>query len=379
VDVESTMTEDTWSVRGDDDDESGGPSHLHYRASLAYSSPIYPQSWTVAVQQLHISIPLRHLPGSAAVGHVERGECFKVGRKVFHAGGWSERRWPFKARGEMVGVKGDQAIGIGADGRWCVLAGEDNQIQVYALPSAVNDGRQAAAALSSDVDRTIRHSQTLLAHSAAITSISLRQGRCVSAGRDGRVLVWELDDSAAAAEALEAEELEMLGRLRTVADRAREDVKPVEVRDAGTTTTSPRRSKKEIPVVDGSEEEVSEVSVSEASAAPVLSSSADPYGTRALRRQLLPRPPPPHPLSVAGIAKEYNLRNPPPVIDAEVRSTSTGPIIRNITFNHDTIAALVETVDDEPDALEEYEQVVPGSSRDRHHPHSFVKVWRFDV
>jgi hypothetical protein len=34
----------------------------------------------------------------------------------------------------------------------------------------------------------------LLAHSAAITSVSLASGRVISGGRDGRVLVWELDE-----------------------------------------------------------------------------------------------------------------------------------------------------------------------------------------
>jgi hypothetical protein len=93
----------------------------------------------------------------------------------------AEHAWPRKIR-PIVGVKG-WPVGVGTDGRWAVLAGQDNQIQVYSLP-------HVRAAETSPIS----HSHTLLAHSAALTSISLSSGRVVSGGRDGRVLVWELDE-----------------------------------------------------------------------------------------------------------------------------------------------------------------------------------------
>lgn len=149
----------------------------HYRAALTYCTPSYPYSWTVAVQEFDITIDT--INGGTDVA---RGECWHVGRGDEDEPGYV---WPKKIR-PIVGVKG-RPVGVGTDGRWAVLAGEDNQIQVYSLPtySSVDDNTRSYP---------ITHSHTLLAHSAAITSISLASGRVVSGGRDGRVLVWELDE-----------------------------------------------------------------------------------------------------------------------------------------------------------------------------------------
>jgi len=154
----------------------------HFRAALTYCTPLYPSSWTVAVQEFGVDLQST-LDTQPATGDVWRNECWNVGRG--DEGASDDRPiWPRKVR-PIVGVKG-HAVGVGMDGRWCVLAGEDNQIQVYSLPTPSPSPPPRPA--------PIVHSQTLLAHSAAVTSISLSAGRCVSGGRDGRVLIWELDD-----------------------------------------------------------------------------------------------------------------------------------------------------------------------------------------
>lgn len=153
-----------------------------YRAALTYCTPLYPYSWTLAVQEFTIT-----MKPNTGMTDISRGECWHVGRGDEDE---PEFAWPKKIR-PIVGVKG-RPVGVGTDGRWAVLAGEDNQIQVYSLPHHHSD-----VALGSSTDRRsypISHSHTLLAHSAAITSISLASGRVVSGGRDGRVLVWELDE-----------------------------------------------------------------------------------------------------------------------------------------------------------------------------------------
>ncbi|KAK4685323.1 hypothetical protein P7C73_g4826, partial [Tremellales sp. Uapishka_1] len=143
--------------------------NTHFKAALTYCTPLYPASWTIAVQEIGIDV-------FASSSQVWRGECWNVGRYKPDA---SIPTWPRKIR-PVIGVRG-KAVGVGMDGRWCVLAGEDAQIQVYSLPS-------------SPASTPIVHSQTLLAHASAVTSISLSSGRCVSSGRDGRLLVWELDE-----------------------------------------------------------------------------------------------------------------------------------------------------------------------------------------
>ncbi|TXT16040.1 hypothetical protein VHUM_00543 [Vanrija humicola] len=142
-----------------------------FRAALTYSTPVYPASWTVAVQELGINL----LPSGAAI---HRGECYRVG-------GAPDDAWP-RRLSPLVGVRGD-AVGIGTDGRWCVLAGgSDSVIHVYSLPKPHAKAGQDPP--------PIVHAQTLLAPTVSVTSVSLAAGRCVSGGRDGRVLVWELDE-----------------------------------------------------------------------------------------------------------------------------------------------------------------------------------------
>lgn len=166
-----------------EDTQSPAATLRNFRAALTYCTPLYPSSWTVAVQEFGIDLA-RSFDAEPPTGDVWRGECWNVGRGDEASSG-ARPIWPRKVR-PIIGVKGDHAVGVGMDGRWCVLAGEDNQIQVYSLPTPSPSPPLKAA--------PIVHSQTLLAHSAAVTSVSLSAGRCVSGGRDGRVLVWELDE-----------------------------------------------------------------------------------------------------------------------------------------------------------------------------------------
>jgi hypothetical protein len=186
----------------------------HFRAGLTYCTPLYPASWTVAVQEFGIDLePTMSLEAEARLeelglsggGQVWRGECCHVGRGDDDED--DKLVWPRRNK-PVVGVRGKRAVGIGTDGRWCVLAGGDNQIQVYSLPTPTpspppGESPSASPTLRASLHRVdqsgtkthpIVHSHTLLAHHAEVTSLSLSAGRCVSGGRDGRVLVWELDE-----------------------------------------------------------------------------------------------------------------------------------------------------------------------------------------
>ncbi|WWC95525.1 hypothetical protein V866_002390 [Kwoniella sp. B9012] len=168
--------------------------HNHFKASLTYCTPLYPSSWTIAVQEF--SIDNQH-------EMVERGDSFHVGRHDDEGQDQDEIIWPKRIK-PLIGVRG-KAVGIGSDGRWCILVGErENKIQVFSLPhhhEAENHTESSSSMLERkkklkrDIDHPITHSQTLISsNSSDITSLAINSGRCVSSNRDGKLLVWELDE-----------------------------------------------------------------------------------------------------------------------------------------------------------------------------------------
>lgn len=261
-----------------------GKSSPSFRAALTYCSPLYPSSWTIAVQEFGVDL-------NRYSGDVWRGECCNVGRG--DEADDEDEIWPRKIR-PIVGVKGSRAVGVGTDGRWCVLAGEDNQIQVYSLPTPSPSPPPSRPS-------PILHAQTLLAHSSAVTSISLNAGRCVSGGRDGRVLVWELDED------IDTEEQESEGKIgRTVGY--------VEVRPGG------RRWK----CASGPQE-------------PLDDREEDVFVARGQRGKGWEGLP--HPASISHAARSLFLPRPPDVVD------DRPPAIRQLAFDEERIVGLVRVPD----------------------------------
>ena len=167
-----------------------------FRVDLTFCAPLYPSSWTIAVQEFVAKLGVKRSLSESLPGEISRGVCHVVGQPA----PTDPLEWPRKVR-PPTGIRG-RVIAVGCDGRWCVLAGEGNQILVFALPATKSvDGflegpaNAASVDLSSTEDRQpIVHVQTLIAHSSSLTSISLAAGRVVTGSRDGRVLLWELDE-----------------------------------------------------------------------------------------------------------------------------------------------------------------------------------------
>ena len=348
-----------------------------YRASLAYSVPLYPERWTLAVQDIDITLPLNDLSGD-----VECGECFHVARSIMPGAKSLRNRWPLLPRSEIIGVKGDRAIGIGLGDACCVLAGSDNQIQVYQLPdrSASLDpdtvaarGRWQPPHMSSATRREIRHVQTLLAHSSAITAIALDQGRCVSAGNDGRILVWQVDR---AAEVLPAEGGEF-------------EAEEAESEGGGWITVRPTLSGKSVEYVSSPawshvevhtprKNDAADDSRGQRNANPHAITSARSIGSSSsttLHQQFLPVPPVTHPLSLASAAREYLISSSTGKLAADSANyhaqeeERANRIVEQLAFNEDRIVGLVRSREKRVAATGE-----GGKSAD-----SVIQVWTFDA
>ncbi|KAJ9098173.1 hypothetical protein QFC21_004502 [Naganishia friedmannii] len=367
-------------------------SPRYYRASLAYAVPLYPERWTLAIQDFDISLTgtcTANEPFGAVSGQVEVGDGFHVGRSSSSGSYRLPLRWPLRPTSEIVGVKGDSAIGIGLDENFAVLAGSDNQIQVYKLPqrsSSISHSSPSIAANGAVVDhphdanslrRELTHVQTLLAHSSAITAIALENGRCVSAGNDEKILVWNVDreanivpaDDGAGFELEEMEPADLLGGwtvVPTTGDQTSQRTdgakwSHVEVRSRKQTSTTPNRPDAIRHLKDVHSEGTAQVSL--------LSS------TGSLHQQILPMPPVTHPLSLASAAREClpiprsrsdkNNTN-----DNEAYQVNGGNrVVEQLAFNEDRIVGLVRPKDEGVG-----ERMISSNTEE-----GVIKVWTFDA
>lgn len=380
---------------------SVSPARQSYRASLAYSVPLYPDRWTLAIQDIDISIPL--FAADLQRGSVECGECFHVGRST--AGNKTmARRWPLVARSEIVGVKGDRAIGIGLGQKCCVLAGSDNQIQVYEIPDR-NQGRQSRgeqgeestrlqsrgahgpAHTASVARREIKHVQTLLAHSSAITAIVLDQGRCVSAGNDGRILVWQVDRAAEVLPSAEGTGDGGEAELEDPTDSLGGWVSVPTLRSDATNGISegsslqPKWNHVEVrtPQRQAASNATSRPGIKQDSSmrSPSLKRStfSSPLTSTSLHQQILPVPPVTHPLSLASAAREFFVSGPFGETEfAEARAYEAeraSRVVEQLAFNDDRIVGLVR---DRAPGLAPASHGKNGGRVD-----GVIKVWTFDA
>lgn len=133
---------------------TGSASSPSLKLSIAYAVPVYPDLFSVALQEIHLS------PSSTTASY-----------------DWtSDRSLPALAQNAFIDApaEGGGAVGtvrdvsaIALDEDWVCLAGRDNVVQVFRIPPAgEEDGR----------GRTLEWTQTLWAHGAAVTSVSCVQG-----------------------------------------------------------------------------------------------------------------------------------------------------------------------------------------------------------
>ncbi|KAJ9117497.1 hypothetical protein QFC22_004347 [Naganishia vaughanmartiniae] len=364
----------------------------HFRASLAYAVPLYPERWTLAVQDFDIGLPGPRTPAVSlpTAGRVEVGDCFHVGRSSSFGSYRLPLRWPLRPTGEIVGVKGDCAIGIGLDDNFAVLAGSDNQIQVYKVPersgsisrplssTAENSTVVGQSHNASAIRRELTHVQTLLAHSSAITAIALKDGRCVSAGNDEKILVWNVDRQADIVPADGGADLEL------------DEMDPADLL-GGWTTVTPPTSDEANQRTDGAKWRRVEVCTSRRhmttpnpcptirqSKALPPESAMKPHSLSSivtLHQQILPMPPVTHPLSLASAAREYlpiprSRNGKDGTTDNQVYQVDElNRVVEQLAFNEDRIVGLVRPKEELVGERASFSDTEEG----------VIKVWTFDV
>jgi len=143
------------------------PSQQTYKLLLSYSAPIYPAHWGVAATELYIS---------ATSFFVSSSRTWRAFDVPF---GWLDEEKMSVVR-EQWSRKVSEVVATETDGKWVILAGSDNVIQVYRLHSRPTPGRLSFV-------------RSLHGHLCGIRSMALSDGRCVSLGNDGCVWVWDLE------------------------------------------------------------------------------------------------------------------------------------------------------------------------------------------
>lgn len=205
--------------RGHDNDRD----EAAFRVTLAYSTPSYPSSWSVSVQELVIRLDLASTwsgPIHVASRHATAKHPFRPtpidlrGRSMLGghhtpdpARGTAGGRLDDRTNQAVSSAKGSRTTSLTYDDPFVVVGASDNLLEVYELLGATTyvrrdpdtnstpPSRSATATPVSQRDSLrLIHRRSLHGHTGSVHSVALEDGRCVSGSADGSVMVWSLGD-----------------------------------------------------------------------------------------------------------------------------------------------------------------------------------------
>lgn len=135
-------------------------SKTHFRADLVYSSPWFPDSFTISLQEFLLTLPT----GENSLGALE------IQTRAATAVPLSSSARPRPL-----------VTGIDLHGDYVVASREDNTIDLFEI-------------IRSKTSNALRleHRRRLFSHTCAVHSVSFDGSRCVSGARDGSLKVWHL-------------------------------------------------------------------------------------------------------------------------------------------------------------------------------------------
>ncbi|SPO32762.1 uncharacterized protein UTRI_05733_B [Ustilago trichophora] len=195
-----------------------------FRVTLAYSTPSYPSSWSISVQELVVRLNLDSMttsPVQVTSRHATAKHPFRPtpidlrGRSMLGADYRSSappNTTDSSARNRLPNLTGEspprsRTTSLTYDDPFVVVGASDNLLEVYELLGATTYVRRDLDASPASLPRPatatpvsqrdalrLIHRRRLHGHTASVHSVALEDGRCVSGSADGSVMVWSLGD-----------------------------------------------------------------------------------------------------------------------------------------------------------------------------------------
>ncbi|KAM0752735.1 hypothetical protein T439DRAFT_378524 [Meredithblackwellia eburnea MCA 4105] len=179
IDASSTDSEQDQEAEWEEATRKKPNEEETFKITLAYSTPVFPASWTVGVQEFHVS-----LSSSSPLSQTRIKTLTSRHALATHRVGWSSSRSPSTS---CSAGEGGLVTSIEYASPWIVTSRADNTIDVYQVVSpSVSSLEEKGKELE------VAHVRTLFGHSTSVSAVAVDGvGRCVSGGTDGRVKVWE--------------------------------------------------------------------------------------------------------------------------------------------------------------------------------------------
>lgn len=203
---------------------------MAYKLVLAYSVPVYPAHWTVGAAEMTIVLtpgdPSPDLyvtssrtasamhsgwlntlastsdddeaenPTNSGTGPTTGGHSHQLvsteSSSLTERSNRAQEQWGRKVGGRIISTQ--------TDGKYLVLAGGDNVLQVYRLHRSrrrtlapASTSTSASSSRINEPGLSIKFLRSLFGHTAGIAAVRVADGRCVSLGKEGRLWVWDLE------------------------------------------------------------------------------------------------------------------------------------------------------------------------------------------
>lgn len=185
--------------------ESEVPRQETFKVTLAYSTPLFPDSWTVGVQEIMLQVPSDTSQLSTGLNGRLSSRIRVTSR---HAIATPERLSATLAPHHFPRRQIDTLVtSIEHSDPFIVTSRSNNTLDVYEVVSSsppVTIKPPSSSRTISTRDHSLNsntlsvvHRRTLFGHTARVASVAVegKAGRCVSAGDDGAVKVWQLTSS----------------------------------------------------------------------------------------------------------------------------------------------------------------------------------------